>query len=166
MTSKTLSLTFKDITNDIEIDISKINSYSLLFELIKSTFKLKEGDYDLYIRPNNTYLKNDNYKEEIIDNINNIQGILICENENLDTKINSILETIGVDIPENKIEDGDDEFFSNMDESKYVTESVLINPNQSKKKFLKKSLQKKNQRKLKKKKKFSLMMNVLFVKKN
>ena len=75
MTSKTISLTFKDITNDIEIDVSKINSYSLLFELIKSTFQLKEGDYDLYIRPNNTYLKNDNYKEEIIDNINNIQGI-------------------------------------------------------------------------------------------
>ena len=153
MTSKTLSLTFKDITNDIEIDVSKINSYSLLFELIKSTFQLKEGDYDLYIRPNNTYLKNDNYKEEIIDNINNIQGILICENENLDTKINSILETIGVDIPENKIEDGDDEFFSNMDESKYVTESVLINPNQSKKKIPQKKPSKEKSKEIKKKEK-------------
>ena len=132
MTSKTLFISYKDSTNEIELDTSKITTYDVLFEKIKSLFNLKEGDFDLYLEPSKTFLKKDNYKEEIIDNLNNIQGLLLCENEPLDSKIDSILQTIGVNVPENKLGDSDD-LFDKMDESNLVSESVLLNPNQSKK---------------------------------
>ena len=60
MTSKTLFISYKDSTNEIELDTSKITTYDVLFEKIKSLFNLKEGDFDLYLEPSKTFLKKDN----------------------------------------------------------------------------------------------------------
>ena len=165
MTTKTLFISFKDSTNEIELDTSKITSYNLLFEKIKSLFNLKEGDYDIYIEPSKTYLKNDNYKEEIFYNLNNIQGLLLCENEPLESKIDSILQTIGDNIPENKIEDSD-EFLDNFDKSNLISESVLLNPNQMKKPIPQKKQSKEKSKENKKKSKIFVKDQCVICKNN
>lgn len=113
---------FKYQSKEVKKDISKINSMDDLTKQIKELFKIdKDREIDIYILPENNYLKQSNFEELFLSKKKLVKGFSIYDVVDLAEKIKNIglLNDI---VPVNKIE-GDGDSIEN-------TDSIVLNKNQ------------------------------------
>ena len=108
-------------SNNIKIDISKIKNLNDLINQIKSILKIDSNkEIDIYVLPDNTYLKQSNFEEEFLKKKKSLKGLSVLDVEDLGEKI----KNIGINddsVPINQIENSDS--FEN-------TESIILNKKQ------------------------------------
>ena len=108
-------------SNNIKFDISKIKNLNDLINQIKKVLKIDSNkEIDIYVLPENTYLKQSNFEEEFLNKKKSIKGLSILDVVDLEEKI----KNIGIDndsIPINRIESKDFE----------STESIFLNKQQT-----------------------------------
>ena len=113
---------FKYQSKEVKKDISKINSLDDLTKQIKELFKIKKDrEIDIYILPENNYLKQSNFEELFLNRKNLVKGLSIFDVVDLAEKIKNI-GLLNEIVPVNKIEGGDD--------SIEKTDSIVLNKNQ------------------------------------
>ena len=113
---------FKYQSKEVKKDISKINSLDDLTNQIKELFKInKDREIDIYILPENNYLKQSNFEELFLNRKNLVKGLSIFDVVDLAEKIKNI-GLLNEIVPVNKIEGGDD--------SIEKTDSIVLNKNQ------------------------------------
>ena len=78
--------------NKVKIDISKISDLKSLQSLIKEKFSLSpDKEIDIYIQPNNIYLKESNFVSKFLNQKSQISGLLIMDVVSLDDKLKDII---------------------------------------------------------------------------
>ena len=109
-------------SNKIKINISNINSWNDLIKEIKSILKIEpQKEIDVYVLPENTYLKESNFEELFLNKKKSIKGLSVIDVIDLEEKIKNL--GLGNDIvPVNKIQDNEDSFEN--------SESIILNKNQ------------------------------------
>ena len=109
-------------SNKIKINISNINSWNDLIKEIKSILKIEpKKEIDVYVLPENTYLKESNFEELFLNKKKSIKGLSVIDVIDLEEKIKNL--GLGNDIvPVNKIQDNEDSFEN--------SESIILNKNQ------------------------------------
>lgn len=97
-------------SNNVKIDISKINNLNDLINQIKVILKIDSNkEIDIYVLPDNTYLKQSNFQNEFLNKKKLIQGLSVIDVIDLEEKI----KNIGINnpnIPINKIQEDSDSF--------------------------------------------------------
>ena len=117
-----MEVVFKYQSKEVKKDISKINSLDDLTKQIKELFKIKKDrEIDIYILPENNYLKQSNFEELFLNRKNLVKGLSIFDVVDLAEKIKNI-GLLNEIVPVNKIEGGDD--------SIEKTDSIVLNKNQ------------------------------------
>ena len=109
-------------SNKIKINISNINSWKDLIKEIKSILKIEpQKEIDVYVLPENTYLKESNFEELFLNKKKSLKGLSVIDVIDLEEKIKNL--GLGNDIvPVNKIQDNEDSFEN--------SESIILNKNQ------------------------------------
>lgn len=97
-------------SNNVKIEISKINNLNDLINQIKVILKIDSNkEIDIYVLPDNTYLKQSNFQNEFLNKKKLIQGLSVIDVIDLEEKI----KNIGINnpnIPINKIQEDSDSF--------------------------------------------------------
>lgn len=97
-------------SNNVKIDISKINNLNDLINQIKVILKIDSNkEIDIYVLPDITYLKQSNFQNEFLNKKKLIQGLSVIDVIDLEEKI----KNIGINnpnIPINKIQEDSDSF--------------------------------------------------------
>ena len=108
-------------SKNIKIDIAKITNLNDLINQIKGILKIDSNkEIDIYVLPDNTYLKQSNFEEEFLKKKKSIKGLSVLDVADL----GDIIKNIGINdnsVPVNQIENSNS--FDN-------TESIILNKNQ------------------------------------
>lgn len=111
-------------SNNIKIDISKINTFDDLLKKIKEILKISQDkEIDVYALPENNYLKQSNFEDDFLKKKKEIQALSVLDVVGLDEQIKNI-GLMNDLVPTNQIiEDDDDGFIDN-------NESIILNKHQ------------------------------------
>ena len=113
-----ISLEYKTLKE--QLDISNINDWNSLIQLIRSKLKIdKDKKIEIYTLPKNIFLSENNFEEEFKNIKKEIKGITIQEEIDLAEKIKNI------GVPLNKIEFGEEDMIEDQ-------ESIELNKNPQK----------------------------------
>ena len=116
-----ISLEYKTLKE--QLDISNINDWNSLIQLIRSKLKIdKDKKIEIYTLPKNIFLSENNFEEEFKNIKIEIKGISIQEEIDLAEKIKNI------GVPLNKIEFGEEDMIEDQ-------ESIELNKNPQKHEF-------------------------------
>ena len=109
-------------SNNFKINISDIKSLNDLITEIKNILKIEpQRDIDIYVLPENIYLKESNFEELFLSKKKSLKGLSVVDVLGLEEKIKNL--GLGNDIvPVNKIQEDEESFDNN--------ESIIINKNQ------------------------------------